>query len=278
MGQNVGKGIKFKDLLKESLPNDVLSRIPRSFYVVGDIALLSLDEDIAVRYGREIAKAIMQLHPSIKSVYARGPRKGVERVTPLIHLGGERKTRTLHREYGVVIAVDIERAYFNPALGEEHKRVSDSVPDNSVVLDLFTGVGPFALHIAKKRTSYVIAMDINPYAISLLRESIALNKLKGFVEPIVIDSIALLTNEGFRKESVDVAIMNLPLEAHKYVGYALKLVRTRGRIHVYTVARTPDEARSKVVNECSTVRVIEVRRVLDYAPRKYVFRVTLEKV
>ncbi len=272
----MAKGVKFKDLLRDELPKDVLERIPRSFYVVGDIALISLDEDIARRYGSAIAEAIMRLHPSIKAVYARGPRVGVERVTPLIHLGGERRTLAIHKEYGVRILVDIASTYFNPALGEEHRRVAQLVEDGYGVADLFTGVGPFALHIAKLRHCYVIAIDVNPRAVELLSKSIKMNRLRGVVDPIHGDSIHMLKQGCFRSQ-FDAVIMNLPHVAHELVPYALKIVKERGVLHVYTVARSAEEAVEKVCSSEPRARVLEVRRVLDYAPRKYIYRVTLSR-
>ena len=69
------KGVSYKDLLVGSLPENVLSRLPRSFDIVGDIALIRLDDDLIVYEGK-IAEAIMRIH-SIR------------------HIGGERRTTTI---------------------------------------------------------------------------------------------------------------------------------------------------------------------------------------
>jgi tRNA G37 N-methylase Trm5 len=68
------RGVSYRDLLVGSLPENVLSRLPRSFDIVGDIALIRLDDDLIVYGG--IAEAIMRIH-SVR------------------HIGGERRTTTI---------------------------------------------------------------------------------------------------------------------------------------------------------------------------------------
>ncbi len=271
------RGATLRDLLRGHVPEHVLSRIPRSFYIVGDIALIALDDDIAERYGSLVAEAIMRLQKNVRAVYAKGPRVGVERTCRLKHLGGERRTLTLHREYGVKILVDVEKTYFNPALGEEHRRIAEMTPPGSDVLDAFSGVGPFALHIACTKPSYVIAIDINAACVELMRKSISINRLRGFVEPMHGDSIRLFLEDPPTDSRFDEVIMNLPHQAHRYASEALKLLRIGGLLHVYVVARSPDEA-LRLAGVARGASLVEIRRVLDYAPRKYVYRATLRRV
>ncbi|HIP57064.1 MAG TPA: class I SAM-dependent methyltransferase family protein [Ignisphaera aggregans] len=273
-----------RDFLRDKVPQKDLERIPRSFYIVGDIALISLDIELAERYGHLIAEAIMKLHPRIRAVYARGETVGIERVRRLIFLGGEPHTRTIHRESGINIVVDIAHAYYNPALATEHERVASIIATTpgAKILDAFTGVGPFALHIAKRSWCYVVACDINIYALKLLRESIRLNKLRGHIEALNVDSFKLLESLDRAGILFDYIIMNMPHQAIEALCHALNAVRSRGLIFVYTIAHSDDEALSQVKNktlECRGIafRVVEVRRVLDYAPRKYIYRLTLER-
>jgi len=266
----------FRDLLRDRLPEEVLKHIPRSFYVVGDIALVPLENDYVVKYGHEIAEAIMTIHRNVRAVYARGTRAGIARTCSLVHLGGERRTVTVHREYGIKIVVDVEKTYFNPALAEEHHRIAEITPPHSIVLDAFSGVGPFSLHIAKTKPSHVVAVDINAPCIEMLKKSVELNKLVGYIYPIHGDSIKLFLEKPVREAVFDVIIMNLPHEAYRYAVSALKLLKPMGLLHVYVIARNSEEA-VKLLGKVEEAILVDAKRVLDYAPRKYIYRVTLRR-
>jgi len=271
------RGATFKGLLAErrEVPPEVLARIPGSFDIVGDIALIELEPDVAERYGSAVAKAIMELHPRVRAVYARGPTVGVERVRVLRHIGGEERTVTVHREYGISICVDIAHAYYNPSLAEEHRRIAELVRNGDRVLDMFAGVGPFALHIAKLRSATVIAIDINPYAIACLRRSLELNRLRGDVHPLEGDS--RLADSMLRRVFSHV-IMNLPHSSLEFLPVALRLLEPGGALHIYLVAGSAEEARRLVETRAGAagweLRVVEVRRVLQYAPRRWIYRVS----
>ncbi len=273
-------GMTFKDLLKDILPEDILARIPSSFYIVGDIALISIDDDIADRYGELIAKAIMCLHPSIRAVYAKHQTVGIERTRLVKFLGGDRKTTTLYKEHGLKMLVDIEKVYINPALSTEHKLVSDYIERNQLILDLFTGIGPFVLHAARKDYVYAIACDINLEALKLLIKNISLNKIKGLIDVIATDSFRMV--DGLRRDCFDHIIANLPHRALELLCKMIEMVVSGGYIHIYSIAKSEQEVLDNIHRKTLTCRdkyrdlqVVEVRKVLDYAPRKYVYRATL---
>jgi len=271
-------GKTFKDYLKGKIPEGLLESIPSSYDIVGDIAIIQLPEE-ALRYGDVIAEAIMCVAKNVKSVYAAGPVEGEYRVRKLIHLGGERRTETIHKEYGVLIRVDVGKTYYNPSLSEEHRRVASLVSEGEDVADLFCGVGPFTLHIITTRKARVFAVDINPYAIKCLIESLELNskKIKGKAVPVmgdVRDFLAVVAPASF-----DRVIMNLPHVAVNFIGEVLGKVKPAGYLHVYAVARSADEAKDAVMNAVpgdSRVVIFNVTRVLDYAPRKFIYRVDVK--
>jgi len=67
--------------------------------------------------------------------------------------------------------VKLGEVYFNPRLSEEHHRLAEATKSGEVVVDAFTGIGGFAIHIASLKTSLVIANDANPVAYKLLVET-----------------------------------------------------------------------------------------------------------
>ncbi len=262
------RGRTYKDFLKGALPNDVIAFLPRSYDVVGDIAIIRLDEE-HLPFAEAIADAIMRVAKNVRAVYASLGVEGEWRVPRLVHLGGERRTETVHREYGVRIFVDVARAYFNPGLGGEHRRVAGLVRDGEVVADLFAGVGPFALHIARVRKALVFAVDINPWAIMCLLRSLTMNKLVGRVVAISGDARDFLS--VIKDSALDRVIMNLPHRAIEFIPDVLPKLKCGGWAHVYVVATSPEEAAEAVSRR--GLEPVAVRDVIDYAPRKWVFAV-----
>ena len=64
-----------------------------------------------------------------------------------------------------------------------------NVPKDMTIVDLFTGVGPFAILIAKTHKNVkIVAIDINPHAIKLLKRNIKVNKVGSKVFPFLGDA------------------------------------------------------------------------------------------
>jgi tRNA (guanine37-N1)-methyltransferase len=266
------RGVRYVDLLRGKVPEEVLTALPRSYQIVGDLALIHLPEEI-LPYGMVIGEALARV-ARVRAVYAVSVTEGEFRVRRVLKLWGEGGTETVHREYGVRIYVDISKSYFNPTLSYEHWRVSEEVRDGERVLDLFSGVGGFSLHIAFRRHTTCVAVDSNPYAIVALVRSTTLNKLRGRIVPVVsrVEELGeLLPRESFTR-----AIVDLPHRSLDYLELAASFVERRGYIHLYVVGgEDPSEIVSRVGR--APYRLVELRRVLDYAPRKYVYGVKLVK-
>ena len=270
----IPRGRTFKDLLRGRIPDEVLRSIPRSLDIIGDIALIQLPTQVARDYGKVIGEAIMKVHRNVKAVFARGEVTGDFRVRSLVHIAGEYKIETIHKEHGVKILVDISKTYINPSLAEEHRRVSQLVRDNECVLDMFCGVGPFSLLIAHQHRALVIALDLNPHAIACLKKSIKLNKLRGEILALVTDS--KYSSSMLRSRYFNHIIMNLPHKSLEFLDEACKLVKSGGLVHVYSIGKSVDEVINAVKSSCTCMEeVVDVRKVLDYAPHKYVFRVSI---
>ncbi len=275
-----GLGLTYLDLLSGVVPEEVLKLLPRSYDIVGDVVIVKLPEG-ALRYGQAVGQAIAKVVKGVKAVYAAGPVEDEFRVRRLKLIYGERVAETVMKEYGLRIVVNVEKTYVNPSLSEEHRRIARAVRDGEVVADLFSGVGPFSLHIASLHKAKVFSVDKNIHAVECLLKSIIINRrsLKGDIIPVASDVLDFLpaVKDGF----FDRAIMNLPLQSLKYLPPVSRVVREGGVIHLYTVSASRERASGDVdeVLRKSKVdaQVREISRVLDYAPRKYVFRVNIVK-
>ncbi|MEM1897834.1 MAG: RsmD family RNA methyltransferase [Sulfolobales archaeon] len=243
---------------------------------MGDIALINLPKEV-LNYGGLVGNAILALNKNVRAVYAVGTTVGDFRVRELTHIAGEERTSTIHKEYGIKIYVDLKNAYFNPSLSEERRRVASRVVDGELVLDLFAGVGPFTLHIICTKNAYVLANDLNHYATQCLRKSLELNMkvVKGVVDVVNSDALELLNS--IRGELFDKAILNLPHKSTYYLGKTLNILKKGGIAYTYVIAETKSEALNKVLNTVKNYEVGGTLKVLDYAPRKYIFRVEIIK-
>ncbi len=249
--------------------------LPRAYDLIGDIAILEIPKEIE-SHSIHIGKAFQSVHSNFVTVLAKKSAiTGETRVREYSLLAGEDKTRTVHTEYGCKIAVDLANAYFSPRLSEEHNRVSDQIDASEVVVDMFTGVGPFALHIARKQNARVVAIDINPLAIELLHESMAMNRLVGTIEPVVADAHKYVPANF--DHDVDRVIMNHPSGAFEFIADACQSLRDGGIMHYYDFGageNPEDEIMNKVsrlVKEAGrdTPEVRHIRRVRDSAPHEY---------
>ena len=81
-----------------------------------------------------------------------------------------------------ILKLNINYAYFNNRLGIEYKRIVedlDYLTDGMNVLDMFAGIGPFAMMCAKEQHNIIVhACEINPAAVDLFNRNILLNKKK----------------------------------------------------------------------------------------------------
>jgi tRNA (guanine37-N1)-methyltransferase len=221
--------IDFQPEERISSPEELLGFRP-SFEVVGDIAMVE-DSD-----AERVAAVLMSTSKSIKTVIA--PISDVEgefRTRRFRHVAGERGTVTMHREHGLRYRVDLQGAYFTPRLGTERLRIASQVRSGDVVLDMFAGVGPFALLLAKKGAD-VIAMDKNPVAVKYLRENALLNRINN-IEILEGDASKLALLYDGRADHV---IMNLPHSASEFLLPAMRAAKPGGVVHYYCIAQDDD--------------------------------------
>ncbi len=262
------------DALEGKLPPEKLALLPRAYDLIGDIAVLEIPDEIS-SYSQLIGEVFHNIHSNFKTVLAKkGAVSGTTRVREYTLLAGEDRTKTIHTEYGCRLAVDVAKAYFSPRLLEEHNRIAQLVQTGEIVVDMFCGVGPFAIHITKNTDAKVIAIDINQSAIDLLCESIGLNKLVGTILPVVADAHDYVNSNEL---NIDRVIMNHPSGASDFVSDACSILKPSGIMHYYDFigGDTPEDTlKEKVVGlvekEGRSVKKIGlVRRVRDSAPYEF---------
>lgn len=228
------------ELLEEKMPKHLLKNLPRSLDVIGDIAIMEIPKELK-NYSTVLGEAILKMHKNIKSAFSKSsPIEGAYRIRSLDFLSGENRTHTTHLEYGCKYFLDIAKVYFSPRLSQEHNRVASLVGANEVIVDLFTGIGPFSIPIAKKNPeAKIFSIDINPAALEFLKKNIRLNRVDSNITPFLGDARSLINKHLIGK--ADRVIMNLPEKAKEFINIACKAIKPQGGIlHYYEFIQHPD--------------------------------------
>lgn len=227
-------------LLQNKLPPHLLANLPRAVDFIGDIAVVEMPPELEA-YKSIVGEAILRGNRKVQTVLAKkGPISGTYRLRGFAVLAGEPKTETIHKENDFQFHVDVAKAYFSPRLSFEHRRVASLVKDGETVVDLFAGVGPFSVQIAKNRQNVAVyAIDVNPDAVEYLRKNVRVNRVIGKVHPILGDARQIVQSKLLGV--ADRVIMNLPEKATEFVDVACEAIKpSGGTIHFYSFIRKPD--------------------------------------
>lgn len=263
-GQVVERDVAARD--RQQTPADVLGFEP-SLERLGDIVII--DEDDPAR-ARAIADAVMASDLPCTTVLDRAsPIEGAHRVREWNVLAGE-TTETVHREYGHAFALDVARVYFSPRLATERHRVTTQVSAGERVVDMFAGVGPYAIPMADHGAE-VVACDLNDTAVAYLRENAGRNGVEDRVTAIAGDVRA--TTDAYA-DTADRIVMNLPHSADDFLETAVSLAGDACVLHYYDIQHDADPFRPgrRAIQEAAGVTYdvsVETERVVrSYAPHE----------
>ncbi len=232
-----------------------------TFEIIGSIAVIK--EKASKKTAKEILK-----NKNVKTVVKRsGKVRSSYRIKKVKHVIGEKTTETIHKENNYRFKIDLNKTYFSPRLQTERKRVINQAMKNDIVIDMFSGVGPYAIPIAKKALK-VLAIDHNPKAVKYLLENIKLNKVKNI---IAYEGDALEITK--KLPIADKIIMNAPRQNNqKTLNTAIKKVKKGGIIYFYITDKRMNEINYK------GLILLNKRKVTEYAPGKAHYCLELMKV
>ncbi|MEM0128132.1 MAG: methyltransferase [Thermoplasmatales archaeon] len=150
---------------------------------------------------------------SLKLVYGSGPPAGI------------------HRENGFRYYVDLNKVYFSPRLANLRKIIVDRIAsssENSLVIDMYAGVGPISIPLSRIGIK-VVAIDINPDAVALLHKNARMNYAN--LNVILADSTSLV--ECFARAKH--IIMNNPTQPLELTAGILKKFEKGTVVHMTTI-------------------------------------------
>ncbi len=267
------------EAVRNQLPLNLIPSLPRAIDIIGDIAIVETSPELKA-YEKLIGEAILDSHKNVQTVLAKmGAVTGTYRLRELRVIAGKNKTETMHNEQGCRFKIDVTGAYFSPRLSQEHKRVAALVQKDETIVDMFAGVGPFSILLAKNKVGVkVYAIDMNPKAIELLNTNIRLNRVEDRVFPIHGDARQVI--EVKLQGVADRVIMNLPEKASEFVDVACKALKfTGGTVHYYGFFRLPDSLENQKLLLAQAVerngrkleRIILAKTIRETAPYEWQF-------
>ena len=256
----------FSELLEDELSHDEIDTLRTSFDTIGDIVILEIPENLEDK--KQIIGDAAHKFTKRRSIYMKKSAiKGTTRVRDLEFLSGIDDSVTIHKEHGARLKLDVREVYFSPRLATERNRVMESVKEGDRILDMFCGIGPFPIVIARNKNVDITAVDINESAIRYLDENISLNKLKGSITTYCGDVREV--SKGF-KTKFDRIIMNLPGLAPEFLDLAVSLAKDGGVIHYYEFSngfsQGIEEAQIACEKQNKDVEILNTRKVKSTSP------------
>ena len=210
--------------------SDELALAPSSWAVVGRVVFVRFDD---CPREAEVGEALLELHGEADTVLAREGITGAHREPTVRVVAGAGDTETVHTEHGTRYALDLAQVMFSPGNEAERVRMGRETTADERVLDMFAGIGYFALPIARAG-GRVTAIERNPVAFRYLLENAVLNDVEERID-------------AYRADCADVAptvdadrIVMGYYDAPDYLEAALAALEPEGIVHLH--ATTPESA------------------------------------
>ena len=258
----------FSELLEDELSNEEIDDLKTSFDTIGDIVILEIPDNL-ISKKNIIGKATLDFTKRRSIYMKKSAVHGTIRIRDLELIAGEDNPITIHKEHGARLKLNVKEVYFSPRLATERKRVSDSVCDGENILDMFCGIGPFPIVIAKNNNVNITGIDINENAIKYFKENIKLNKVKN-IDAILGDSREISTSF---KTKFDRIIMNLPGLAYDFLDVAMNLIEDGGIINYYEFSDGYEQGTKRLIDvalkENKKVEIINTRKVKSTSPGEW---------
>lgn len=266
----------YSDLLKSELSDEQVKSLPKSYDVVGSVAIIEISDEIDAK---KVGSAILCVSKNVKTVLLKKSERSTDfRLYELELIAGEAQSETIHKESGFLFKLDPKFVYFSPREGTERERIASFVQSNEKILVMFAGVGPYAFYCAKRTNNEIYAVEMNPKAVEYLRENILLNKSENII-PIEGDAKTFCIEH---LNTFDRIFMPLPRKAEEFLSSAFDSCKNNGVIHFYSWGVEPDvfeDPIKRIENHIKgSYKIIKMQKVLPYAPKVYKVRIDIQKI
>lgn len=258
--------VSLKQALKSKLTKKQLSLLPKSFDLIGSIAIFSSFPDELRSKEKLIGETLIKLNKNIKTVAKKTKiHSGPFRTRKIKILAGKKTKKTLYKESGCIFKLNAETCYFSPRLSTERLRISSLIKPKESILVMFSGIAPYPIIFSKhSKAKEIYGIEINPSCHKFALENLKLNKITN-VKLILGDVKKIKLNKKF-----DRIIMPLPSNALDFLGQALKLSKKGTIIHLYGFQRKEDikESIKKIKKQCKA-KILKKVLCGQSSPRKF---------
>jgi tRNA (guanine37-N1)-methyltransferase len=268
--EKLDKATKLSELLQNKLTKKELENLPSAYDVVGEIAILDIKSELKAKE-KVIAQALLKLHKNLKTVVKKsGIHSGEFRLQKHVHLAGKRNKKTIHKENGVKLKLNIDDVYFSVRSGTERARIAAQVKKGEKVLVMFSGCAPFPLVIAKNsKPEIVVGIEKNKLGHKYALENLDLNKKVKNIELILGDVKKIIPK---LTEKFDRICMPLPKNAEDFLDSALVAAKKGATIHFYDFLEEkdiPKKAIAKIRKHVKKFKVLGVVKCGQFSPKTF---------
>ncbi len=249
------------------------SKIGKSFDIIGDVVVFNF-----LDISEEDIKKIKEIYPFVKSICVKNKKiENKYRVPELKTLYGS-DCKTIYKENGITLKLDVSKVYFSPRLSYERKRILDQTKDGEKIFVPFAGVGPYAILFAKYRNVEVYAVELNPIAYNYLVENVKLNKVENKVFCYLGDAKEIVNN--FEDQYFDRIVMPLPRYSQEFLSVFLPKLKNKGVIHYYRIAKSERE----IIDELDQIigkgkyKILNIRKTGSVTPSEDRYCFDIEKL
>ena len=245
------------------LPADAVAALPMKWEFVGDVAIVKLDER-CIPYKERIGKVYAGVLGA-KTVCAdiNGITGELRRPSTEILYGSE--TEAVRLENGILYEFDVSRIMFASGNVDERHRMKELDCGGETVVDMFAGIGYFALPIAKfTGARRVFACEKNPDSYKYLVKNTERNDVSEKMIPILGDN-RNIPGKGF----ADRVVMGYVQTTSAFLPKALEIVKRGGIIHYHDTlyVKGHEEKIEGIFAAAGTNFEIElIREVKSFAP------------
>jgi len=267
---------QIKKMLNNSIPENLLEKLPNKWEKIGDILTIILPKEIE-SYKKDVAEAYAKILGCKTVLNDIGGISGEYREPDVELVYGFGTTETIHRENGIYYKLDPQKVMFSSGNMDERIRMAHVSNSNEIVVDLFAGIGYFTLPMAvHSRSKKIYAIEKNPVSFNYLSQNIVLNNVTHIVEPILGDNRKMAP-----KDVADRVLLGYFGDTIRFLPIAVESLKNKcGIIHFHdkfpeeTVPDKPLEIiKSNLEKYNKTCELISYKHVKTYAPgiSHYVF-------